>query len=51
MNSKQAWLKVLGLAATGIGFLATLLGNWVDEKQTDILIGEKIAEALKEVKA
>lgn len=40
------WIRVLGLAATGLGFLATLLGNWVDDQKTDAMIEEKVAEAL-----
>lgn len=44
MNGKM--VKVIGLAATAVGVVATLVGNWAGEKQQDSKIAEKVAEAL-----
>lgn len=40
--------KIIGLVATGIGFVATVLGNWAGEKQQDEVINEKVDKKLKE---
>lgn len=40
-------IKVIGVAASVIGAVATIAGNWASEKQTDLKIAEKVAEALK----
>lgn len=40
--------KIIGLVATGIGFVATILGNWAGEKQQDEIIDEKVDKKLKE---
>lgn len=40
------WIKVIGLAATAIGFGATILTDWVNDKKMAEEIDEKIAEAL-----
>lgn len=39
--------KIFGLVATGIGFVATLLGNWASEKQQEELIEEKVDKTMK----
>lgn len=39
--------KIIGLVATGIGFVATILGNWAGEKQQDEIIDEKVDKKLK----
>lgn len=44
MNTKV--IKVLGVVASVAGVAATLVSNWVGEKQTDAKITEKVAEAL-----
>ncbi len=41
-------LTLLGFAATAIGFAATFAQNWIDEKQTEEMIDEKIKAALAE---
>lgn len=41
-------LKVLGLLTTVGGFLLTLASNWVQEKQQDEIIEEKVNKALAE---
>ena len=37
-------IKWIGLAATALGTIATLVGNWAGEKQQDAKITEKVAE-------
>jgi hypothetical protein len=44
MNTKM--VKVIGIAASVIGAVATLVGQWAGEKQQDAKIAEKVAEAL-----
>lgn len=44
MNGKV--VKVIGIAATAVGMVATLVGNWAGEKQLDAKISEKVAEAI-----
>lgn len=39
-------LKVLGLAATGLGILATMISNYVSNKEMEKTVEEKVAEAL-----
>ena len=39
-------VKILGFVATAIGFGAELLHDWVDEKEMDAKIEEKVNEAL-----
>ena len=44
MNNK--WIKVIGIGASVVGAVATLIGNWAGEKQQDAKIAEKVAEAI-----
>lgn len=44
MNGKM--IKILGGAAAVIGLLATVVGNWVQERSVEMTIDEKIAAAL-----
>jgi len=44
MNSKL--IKILGIAATAIGIGATLITDWVSDKEMDEKIEEKLNEAL-----
>lgn len=39
-------IKIIGIAATALGVLATLAGNWAGEKQQDAKIADKVAKAL-----
>ena len=39
-------IKILGLSATAIGMVATLITDWVNEKKMDEKIDERICEAL-----
>lgn len=41
-------LKVLGLLTTAGGFVLTLVSNWIQEKQQDEIIEEKVNKALAE---
>lgn len=42
----KKWIKVIGLAATGISVVASLVTNWVNEKQFDAKVSEKVTETL-----
>ena len=44
MNGKM--IKFIGGAATVLGLLATVVGNWVQERTMEITIDEKIGQAL-----
>lgn len=44
MNGKL--IKVIGVAASAVGVLASLVGSWASDKQLDAKITEKVAEAL-----
>lgn len=39
-------IKIIGIAASVVGVLATLAGNWAGEKQQDAKIADKVAKAL-----
>lgn len=42
------WVKLIGFGGMILGFAATVIANWSQEKQTDLLIEEKVKEALAE---
>ena len=44
---KQQMLKVAGLVTTALGFAVTLVSSWIEEKQLDATVAEKVAEAVK----
>ena len=46
MNGKL--VKGIGIAASIIGAVATVAGNWATSKETDSKITEKVAEAVAE---
>ena len=39
-------VKIVGFAAMALGLVATQMTNWVDDKELDKKISEKVAEAL-----
>ena len=39
-------IKIIGGVATVMGLVATVVGNWVNERQTEMMIDEKVNEAL-----
>lgn len=43
-------IKLIGLGATVVGFAATLVSNWVGEKNQKIQIAEEVAKALADQK-
>lgn len=47
MNGKA--IKIIGIAASVVGAVATLAGNWAGEKQQDAKIAEKVAEAVSKM--
>ena len=46
MTSKGNLIRVLGFVATIGGVVASLLGDWVEEKKIDEMIGTKLDERL-----
>jgi hypothetical protein len=47
MGNKKL-IKVIGFAATVIGFGISLIANWVSDKKLELEIEEKVAKALAE---
>ena len=43
------WLKVAGMVTTVLGFALTIAEGFINDKQMDIQIAEKVAEALSNV--
>lgn len=48
MNGK--FIKIIGGLATVMGLVATVVGNWVAERQTEMMIDEKVDAALAQRK-
>lgn len=46
MKGKKA-IKIIGLAASVLGVLATLVTDWANEQTMDVMIDEKVNEAIK----
>ena len=42
-------IKVIGIIASAVGVVASLASSWANEKQTDIKIAEKVAEAVANI--
>ena len=42
-------LKIVGVVASVAGVAATLVSNWVGEKQQDAKIAEKVSEAFAQL--
>lgn len=51
MNNKKNLFGVLALVATGIGFGASLLSDWVNNKQQEELIQETVKEEVSKALA
>ena len=47
MNNEKV-IKIIGICATVVGMGATLVSNWVGEKNLDAKVTEKVAKALAE---
>ena len=45
---KNNTLRILGLGATLLGFAASILSNYVGDKEIDIKVKEEVAKALTE---
>ena len=39
-------LRLIGLGATALGFVATLIGNWVSDNKIETEIDEKVNKAM-----
>ncbi len=48
MNEKT--LKIISISASALAITANMISAWVNDKQLDIKVTEKVAEALKNVK-
>ena len=40
------YLKIIGMTATVVGFIATLVSDWVDQQATEELVEDKVNEIL-----
>lgn len=43
---KMNWIKVLGIFGMVVGFGATIIDNYVKEKEIENLVDEKVKDAL-----
>lgn len=41
-------VSIIGVVASFAGVVASVIGNWADDRKTEILIDEKIEKALAE---
>lgn len=41
-------IRIIGLAATATGLIATLAQDWVADKKMEAMVDEKVSEALAE---
>ena len=48
MKKGLGWIKAVGIGAGILGILATMIGDWADEKEQDAIIEEKVELALNE---
>lgn len=51
MKDKKGMMKLIGFGAMVLGFVATQIGDWVNTKQMEETIEEKVNEALAEKEA
>lgn len=42
-------IKVIGYVSTGLGFAATALGNWADQKQMETVINKEVTRQVAEL--
>lgn len=40
-------IKIIGMGATILGAVTSLVASWASDKQQDAIIAEKVAEAIK----
>jgi len=43
-------IKILGVATTFVGAVATLAGDWVDNKKMKAEVAKQVANAIKNIK-
>lgn len=43
---KFNWIKIAGIAATGLGFIATIIGNWASDKEMRNTVREVVKEEM-----
>lgn len=42
------WIKAIGFGGMLLGFAATMIANWTQEKQTEQMVKEEVQKALAE---
>ena len=47
MNNNKNAVKMLGLAATALGFASTMISGWVNNKQMEFTVDEKVSKAIE----
>lgn len=45
---EKNWIKIIGFGGMLLGFAATVIANWTQEKQTEQMIKEEVQKALTE---
>lgn len=49
MKNMKNTVKLMGLAATGLGFASSMMNNWVSNKQMEMAVDEKVGKAIQEL--
>lgn len=47
MGNNKNTVKMLGLAATALGFASTIISGWVNNKQMEFTVDEKVGKAME----
>jgi len=47
MENNKNTVKMLGLAATALGFASTMISGWVNNKQMEFTVDEKVGKAME----
>lgn len=47
MNNNKNTIKMIGLAATALGFASSLMSGWVSNKNMEIAVDEKVGKAME----
>ena len=47
MNNNKNTIKMIGLAATALGFASSLMSGWVSNENMEIAVDEKVGKAME----
>lgn len=47
MGNNKNTVKMLGLTATALGFASTMISGWVNNKQMEFTVDEKVGKAME----